>query len=513
MDDSSPKITKSELLQHEDSSGVFRRELEVLALGGLQGIQRGVSQSAGDLAGFGKGLVHDPVNTVTSFVKDHWSEAAVAGGLAVLAPRKYLNTLLLVSSSRGVASATIEGAVGAFDTSQDLGTVRERFANHLAGETRQLVNALPMTIAGSAAGRSLGNAVFGKNMGALDLAAGRVTMAEVKTNVWKMHDQVFPPKAKMAVVDLDGTLVSTGRHLAPGIEQGKKLLANSTGLGEQVVSDLLNEQFKKLNSFVNPWTVELAFAERLNVGKPGGMSAAEFKTKISDPYWQIFKDNIKSELTVYEGARETLSALGKNDVAVSIFTNSPAVGALPRLEATGLHKVVKNSIMLENPVPPTSLSAELVKIGEERMAAQMFSDPSFAQVARTLKKPDPQVVQARMQEQGVRPNEVIVIGDSLEADMALAQKTGARGLWARWNEADTAYDAMLNRVTGGNFPPAKKSGVPFEVELKTVPEILNHLRPPRNIGGLIKNNASFGNWYVPIQSYGLSLTPPAGEKK
>lgn len=513
LDDSS-RISKSELLKDDhQTSSLFRRELEVLGAGGIQGLQRGVSMSLGDLNDFGRGLVNKPLSTVSNFVQNHWSEAAVAGGLALLAPRKYLNTLLLVSSGRGVALATVEGAADALDTTKDLNAVRNRFANHLAGETRQLVNALPMTIAGGVAGRSVGNAVFGKGMGALDLAAGRVSMAEVKTNLWKIHDQVSPPKAKMAIVDLDGTLVATGRQLALGIEQGKKQLASSTGLGEQVVSDLMNEQFTKLKSFVNPWTVEMAFAEKLNVGKPGGMTAADFKTRISDPYWQVFKDNIKGELKVYDGAHETLSALGKNDVAVTIFTNSPAVGAMPRLEATGLHKVVKSSIMLDNAKPPAGLAPELVKIGEERMAGQMFNDPTFTQVARNLAKPNPEVVLARMKEQGVRPNELIVIGDSLESDMVLAQKTGARGLWSRWNEVDTAYDAMLDRVTGGNFPAPKKSGVPFEAELKTVPQILEHLRPPRDIGGLLKNNASFAKWYVPVQSYGLSLTPSAGEQK
>ena len=512
LDNLSQKISKTDLLEPQ-AGNLLQREAEVLALGGFDGIKRGVSLSMSDLSTFGGNLKAAPLKTLGGFVRDHWSEAAVAGGIAFMAPRKHLNALLLIASGRGVAMSTIDGAIGALDPNQNVGSVRERFANNLAGETRQLVNSLPMTIAGGAAGRSLGNAVFGTGMGALDLAAGRVSMAEVKTNLWKMHDQILPPKAKMAVVDLDGTLVSTSRHLALGIEQGKKQLAANTGLSEEVVSGLMNEQFGKLKSFVNPWTVELALAEKLNVGKPNGMSYEQFRSNVADPYWKIFKDNLAQDLKVFEGVQSTLNGLAKENVSVTILTNSPAIGALPRLKETGLYKQVNNTVMLDNPKPPQGLAAELVKHGQERMAGQMFQDPTFSEIARNLAKPNPDFVLGEMSKRGLRPKEVIVIGDSLESDMMLANKTGARGLWSRWNEVDAPFDAMLNRVTGGAFPPAKTSGVPFETQLQTVPQILENLRPARDITGLIRGNAALPSTFVPFQSYGLSLTPTENSKK
>lgn len=512
LDNLSQKISKTDLLEPQ-AGNLLQREAEVLAMGGLQGIGRGVSLSMNDLGNFAGNLKAKPLETMGNYVAEHWHEAAVGAGIAFMAPKKYLSALLLVGSSRNLILSTVDGAISAADPSKNVGAVREQFANQLAGETRMLVNSLPMTIAGGAAGRSLGNVVFGKGMGALDYAAGRVSTAEVKANLWKAHDQMFPPKAKMAVLDLDGTLVSTSRHLSLSIEQGKKQLATSTGLSEEVVSGLMNEQFTKLKSFVNPWTVELALSEKMNVGKPGGMSYEQFRSQVSDPYWSIFKESLSKDLKIFDGVKQTLDGLARENVSTTILTNSPAIGALPRLKETGLYTQVGKTVMLDNPKPPQGLAPELIKHGQERMAGEMFQNPTFAEIARNMAKPNPEFTLAEIDKRGLRPKQVIVVGDSLESDMMLANKTGARGLWSRWNEADAAYDAMLNRVTGGNFPPAKTSGVPFERQLQTVPEILQHLRPPRDLAGLMKGNAALPSAFVPFQSYGLFPLNRSEEKK
>ncbi len=506
MENLSPKLSHSNLLA-PDSGSILQRELDVLGTGGAEGIGRGLKMSLLDLSNFGSNLCSHPIDALGGFVKDHWSEAAVAAGIAVLAPRKHLNALLIAASSRGVVLSTLDGAISAADKTQDISAVRERFAGNLSSETRNLMNSLPMTLAGGAAGRSLANATFGKNLGALDLATGKVTMAEVQSNLLRAREQMFPPKAKLAVFDLDGTLVSTSRQLAQSIELGKKQLASSTGLGEEVVSNLMNEQFSKLKSFVNPWTVELALSEKLNVGKPQGMSFEQFRNTVSEPYWKVFKDTLKTDLKVYEGAHATLDALSKENVPAMIYTNSPAVGAVPRLEVTGLGDHVSKTVMLDNAIAPKNLAPELLRHGQDRLGDGLFSDPTFSAVGRNLAKPNPEFLLREMKQRGLRPNQVMVIGDSLESDMLLAQKSGTRGLWARWNEADALFDAKLNQVTGGNFPPAKTTGIPFEQQLMSVDQVLKHLRPPRDISGLLSANASLPRWTIPLSSYGLASHP------
>lgn len=504
MDSELQKLSSSPLLE-PDSGSILRREFEVLGAGGAAGIGRGLKQSVNDLGSFSHNLAESPVSTLGGFVKDHWSEAAVAAGIAFIAPRKYMHLLLLAASGRGLALATIEGAAAAADPNQSLSTVKERFSANIAGETRLLANSLPMTLAGAAAGRSLANLTFGRNLGAYDLASGKVTMADVKTNLWRAHDMAFPPKAKLAVLDLDGTLVSTSRHLARSIEEGTKQLAKNTGLSEPVVATLMQEQFGKLKSFVNPWTVELALAEKLNVGKPGAMSYEQFRQNVSEPYWKTFDKTLPENLLVYEGVKSTLARLAQEKIPTLVLTNSPAVGAIPRLKMTGLSELVPRSFMLDNAKPPQGLAPELLRHGAERLKASMSEHPSYSVIERAQAKPSPQFLLDLMKKENLRPGQVMVIGDSLESDMLFAQRSGTRGLWARWAEIDKPFDALLNKVSGGNFPPAKTAGVPFEKQLNRVPEILDSLRPQRDLRGLWRNSAAGPQLIVPLESYGLSV--------
>lgn len=491
-----------------ESRGVLQREAEVLLSGGLEGLSRGAGQSLTDLAGFASDFKKAPLATTGEYLRNHWSEAAVAATIAFVAPRKHFHMLLLAASGRGVALSTFDGIVGAADTSQPLAQVRERFAASLAGESRNLINSLPMTMLGGIGGRSLANATFGKNLGAVDLAAGKVSWGEVKNNLWKMHDQVLPPAVKLAVVDLDGTLMSTSRHLALGIEQGNKQLAAATGLNVETVSGLMADQFGKLKSFTNPWTVEMALAERLNVGKPGSMTYEHFRTHVSDPYWKIFDNTVTQNLRLYEGVHSTLGALGQKGVPVMLWSNSPASAVIPRMRPHGIDTQISRAVMLENAKPPSGLAPELVQHGTDRLASFMGREnPAFTTLSRDLAKPSPVFLNEIMSESNLRPSQVVVIGDSLVSDMGLAQRSGTRGLWARWSEVDAHYDALLNKVTNGQFPPAPRSGVPYEAELFRFSDSLKHLRAPRDIGGLLKNNLRPAHWLTPMESYGLAFRP------
>lgn len=506
------RLSNSPLLEPHHG-GLVQREAELLSSGTLDGISRGIKLSLLDLHEFGSNMRSSPISTSASFIKEHWSEGAVAAGIALLAPRKYMNCLILATSSRGVALSTLEGISAAADSSQDFNAVKDRFSSRLSMETRALVNSLPMTLAGGVAGRSLGNVVFGKNMGALDLASGRLSMAEVKANLFKAYDKINPPQAKLAVFDLDGTLVSSSKHLSLGIEEGLKHLSASTGLAPELVLKLMGEQFGKLKSFTNPWTVELALAEKLNVGKPNGMSYEQFKTTVSDPYYKIFQDSMSRNLNVYDGVQSTLSALEKKGVGLMLLTNSPACAAIPRLRSSGIDAQIKEATGLTNAKPPQGLAPELLQHGAERLKALSLDNTAFTSIERQLAKPNPQVLLEKIKAENLRPSQVMVIGDSLESDMMLAHKSASRGLWAKWSEIDASYDALLNRVSAGNFPPAKTSGFPFEKALNSVPEILNSLRPPRDIAGLLKSSAGLPAWYLPLESYGIANWQPSDRVK
>lgn len=485
------------------SASVFQRELEVLGSGTVNGVTSGLGASWSDLNEFGSKFKSNPWSAVTGYFADHWAEAAVAGGIAFLAPRKNLHWLLLAASGRGILVSGFEAATSAADTNIPLSAIKDRYEKSIAGETRSFVDSLPCTIVGGVGGRSLGNAVFGRGFGALDLASGKVSMADVRSNLWRLHDKIRPPQAELAVIDLDGTLVSTSRHLAVGIEQGNHHLASATGLSYEVVSDLMAEQFRKLKSFSNPWTVELALAERAKTVK--GLTYEQFKATVSDPYWKILDQTMAENLRVYEGVSATLDALKQKNLSVMLLTNSPESAALPRLRRSGLDSKFDLAVMLENANAPTGLAPELVQHGADRLASWLGEKtPGFYSINRSLAKPRAEFLADLMRERNLRPSQVMVIGDSMESDMALASNSGTRGLWARWGSIESRFDQMLNQVTKGNFPPASSAMIPHEVSLWRATELLNHLRGPVDLSGAFKLTIGAPHWLTPLESYGYS---------
>ncbi|MBX9689985.1 MAG: HAD family hydrolase [Candidatus Obscuribacterales bacterium] len=511
MDNPTVKLSKSDLLAAPQidfsDSGLFEREAHVLSTGLRNGLTKGIKHSINDLSDFGSAFAKNPLSATGDLIEKHWSEAAVAATISFAAPRKWANTLLTLASTRGVALATAESMALAAKPGLDLNKITDYYSNSIASETHALLNALPATLAGGAVGKMTANGVFGKNLGAYDLASGKLKFSDIKSNLWEMHDKILPPKARLAVMDLDATLVSTNKHMAVGLEAGMKKVAENTGLPEAEVKSLFGEQYGKLQSFAHPWTVELAMAERLKVGQPGAMTFEQFRAQVSDPYWSAIKDAAKENLHVYDGVHSTIAELNKQGIKVVLFSNSPGSAVLPRMAMHGLEAPMKNILALKNISAPEGLAPELLAAGKERMASQLSGSGAekLILVPRELKKPNPTALDNLIRQENLRPSQVMMIGDSLASDMGIAQNTGARGLWARYSEIHKPYDATLNQVTSGNYkgeaiPEAKPR---FEAELHQFSDILKKLKPERDLRGLATKVGGLPGWQVPLQSYGL----------
>jgi phosphoglycolate phosphatase-like HAD superfamily hydrolase len=210
-------------------------------------------------------------------------------------------------------------------------------------------------------------------------------------------------------------------------------------------------------------------------------------------------------LNVYEGVQSTLAELRRQNIDVAYFSNSPSSAVLPRLAVHGLDQYASKIMALHNVAGPRpgELSAELYADGAKRVEAQLKSSGAekLLDLPRELRKPDPQALNDVIYAKGLRPKEVVMVGDNIRDDMGLAQNAGARGLWARYSEFDKVYD----ETTGGALRNAPIEGpVPkFEGELHKFADLLDKLRPERDLSGLGKQMIGVPKWYLPVQSYGL----------
>jgi FMN phosphatase YigB (HAD superfamily) len=482
-----------------ENKNLIQREIDVLGGGFVDGIGRAGSQTWKDLKQGGKDFVDDPLATTGRFIGNHWHEAVAGAAIAAMAPRKWMNTALLAFSLRGVATNTVRAGYMALDPNNDTSAIRNYYADAISHEGTAFLSSLPMTMVGGLAGKAGANAVFGKNMGALDLASGKVTMADVKTNLRAIGDTLNPPKVKLVVTDMDNTLSNFSKYEALGVREGisnmsAKLNAMGHPVKESELYQWIGKEMDLARSHDYPWSVELALGQRLNVGKPGGMTYQQFRTEISEPFWKTMDDSLAKNLHLFEGptgVTNSLAALKDQGIPVVVLSDAPANMALKRLTAMGLDNKVERLYALHNWKEPTGLAPEMLALGRERLQAHLNTPhqlKEFRIIPKEWEKPHAQGFKALMEHYGVRGSEVLMIGDSRVKDLGVAQNSGARAIWAEYGNPPAVYENILNRLRpydSSNPSPSTKPGRPKQYppmleQAESWGAVLNHLAPQRN---------------------------------
>lgn len=474
---------------------LWQREIEVVGKGLTQGLSDAGRQSLSELKAAGSRLRSDPLATTGQFLKEHWQEAAMGAAITFVSPRRLANAALLAFSMRGVAVSTGRAAVGASDPNADLSRLRESFRSSVADEGSALLSSLPMTVAGGMLGRATANSVFGKNLGAYDLATGKVSLSQVTENLWRMHDTVRPPAIKLVVTDMDNTLYSFSKYLSAGVRDGVKDLSRKTGIGEEALYKSIGKQMDAYNSFSYPWSIELALSDKLNVGKPGGMSYQQFRATISDPFWKTIESSLEKNGVAFPPVLPTLESIRSKQIPVVVLTNASHSIGVKRLDAMGLTrgKFVDRMYVMENPPEPIGLAPELIQHGRERinvMAAIENDLQAIKPIPKAWEKPDPRGMHEILQTYNLRPSQVLMVGDSVKNDIGLARATGTRGLLVRYPFTKPEYESVLRRLSDkpkmekakmGERLPANGSKI---AETETFAGVLDHLNPRRDYSSM-----------------------------
>jgi phosphoglycolate phosphatase-like HAD superfamily hydrolase len=345
-----------------------------------------------------------------------------------------------------------------------------------------------MTVAGGMLGRAAANSVFGKNLGAYDLATGKVSLSQVKDNLWSMHDTVRPPAIKLVVTDMDNTLYSFSKYVAPGVRDGIKNLSSKTGIAEEALYKSIGKQMDTYNSFSYPWSIELALSDKLRVGKPGGISYEQFRTTLSDPFWKTIERSLEQNGVAFPQVLPTLEAVRAKQIPVVVLTNASHSIGVKRLDAMGLTrgKLVDRMYVMENPPEPVGLAPQLIRHGRERinvMAAIENDLKSIAPIPKAWEKPDPRGMLEILATYKLRPRQVLMVGDSVKNDIGLAQSTGTRGLLVRYPFTKPEYESVLRKLSEKPKMEKAKMGEGLPANLSNVAEtgtfsgVLDHLNP------------------------------------
>jgi FMN phosphatase YigB (HAD superfamily) len=433
-------------------SSIFEREAKVLVPGAAEGLEQAARETWGNIKSGATELQDHPLSATGTYIGHHWQDFAAGAAITAIAPGKTATKLLMAWSLKGVGLATIDAAARAIPDDADTDAIRDTFAHKLGQEGAAFASSLPMTVAGGVSGRMGTNALLGEGKTVVDVARGNVSMADIRRNSNNFVESAFPTKTKVLLTDLDDTAFPLKDYLVPSLQKNVSMIAERMQIPEsQVISALGPNR-------IHPWILEQSDLAKTWKGTP-----EQFTEQIVKPFWKNDFDAMQ-QLKPFEGVVQTWEEAHRQGIKVVALTNAPRPWAIKRLTAAGLDKYIDHLYAMETPEPKIGelLSPSFIEHGRN-LVREAESGPHGIGEVHTLQqgfqKPDVHGVQSVMQDLGVKPRQVLAIGDNWNGDGAAPQHFGVPFVWAKYGReiVNPEQKDFLKR-----FKPRSDDTVPVE---------------------------------------------------
>lgn len=496
----------------------LKRESAVLTDGIGPGLQDAVTTTWSDLQQAKKDFADNPVKATSTFLEHHWQDAAMGAAITMANPRGLANAALMAYATRGLWESTASALYQASDPNADMSKVTGDLRNSVSHEGTAFLSSMPMAMVGGMAGKGAANAVFGKDMGAFDMVTGKVSGADVKANLWKIADTVQPPKLKLLVTDIDGTMGAFTDYFAPAVRENIAKISAEQKIPETEIYQKIGVVMDKYRSHDYPWSLEQSgLAEKFN------MTAEEFTRQVVDPFWKNMDARRAELLKPFDGVTETLDTLRANGVRIMARSDAPYYIGLARLHTMDLSRRMDEFYALET-VPPKAEAfsdPKLMEYGAKRVADFMAADKPFEQtqvLSRSGEKPHMGNLKERMDDLNVRPSQTAMFGDSRIKDGGLAEAAGIKFFYAKFGaHPPTEYQNIFGRLASGRdagpttslpdtMVPPKKVYPPIYKTAASYSDILELLNPKRDWSAIkdgVADNALVRPSFRPLAAYSL----------
>ena len=234
---------------------------------------------------------------------------------------------------------------------------------------------------------------------------------------------------RLVVTDMDGTLYSWIDFIVPAVESMVTAVCEATGFPRIKVVQSLKQVYERYESNEYPFALQESsiFKEFPEFGS--------FDKLIIEPARIAFTGARRKYLQPYRGVVPTLEALKERKIPVVALTDAPrnpveqrvrhmqldhhldAIYSLPGFtfpEAPGGEKLVAPDILRKE------------ERGAYRVACKLVELP------RDAEKPNPRGLLDICRDFAVDPKDVLLIGDSVRKDIAVAREVGALDCWAEY---------------------------------------------------------------------------------
>jgi FMN phosphatase YigB (HAD superfamily) len=162
----------------------------------------------------------------------------------------------------------------------------------------------------------------------------------------------------------------------------------------------------------------------------------EFKAKIIRPYDEAVDVSREKNCKPYPNVIEALRSLKEHGKKVVIVSNGPDYSVFRKVALSGLDKYIDLVIAIDMGEPPAeaNLTEEDLAYGRARVAAGKLVPLACSRMSIPAEwmKPDPRGLELAMQWVKAKPEETVMVGDSLPNDGGAAKNANVPFLWASY---------------------------------------------------------------------------------
>ncbi|MBL9037399.1 MAG: HAD family hydrolase [Archangium sp.] len=234
---------------------------------------------------------------------------------------------------------------------------------------------------------------------------------------------------RLVVTDMDNTLYSWIDYIVPAVESMVTAVQQSTGFTRLKVVQSLKAVYTKYESNEYPFALQESslFTEFPDFGS--------FDKLVIEPARMAFAEARRKYLKPYKGVIETLTELKARRIPVVALTDAPKNPAEQRAKRMGFDQHLTAIYTMPGftfPKAPDGEALVAPDILQKQEKGEYRALCPVIELPRDHEKPNPAGLKKILQTYGVSPAEVLVVGDSVKKDIAVARETGCLDCWAEY---------------------------------------------------------------------------------
>jgi FMN phosphatase YigB (HAD superfamily) len=291
---------------------------------------------------------------------------------------------------------------------------------------------------------------------------------------------------RLVVTDMDGTLYSWVDYIVPAVEAMVTAVCEATGFPRIKVVQSLKQVYERYESNEYPFALQESsiFKEFPEFGS--------FDKLIIEPARIAFSGARRKYLQPYKGVVSTLETLKQRKLPVVALTDAPRNPAEQRVRLMKLDQYLDAIYALPGftfPKGPDGKDLVAPDILRKQESGEYTVTSKLIELPREAEKPNTLGLKKILADFGVEPNEVLLIGDSVKKDIAVARELGVLDAWAEYGTyVSLDYRERLDIISAPAITRRHASSV-FEAGQKKTLEPTHTLSNFGQVLGIIDGRA------------------------